>query len=798
MADQQGIRTVLSFGTKSVDPKLLEQLMIGRDKNAEHLFKSIEGIVKRGNNQQTLLVGQRGMGKTHLLRVIYDRSQAFLKKGKLLIAYFSEDEYGIASYFDFLTRVLSAFIRWNEQDAKLLQAKLEELQDTAYAAQTRFIEKVIRDYIGERPLLILVENFGDILDGMGRQEQGKLRAWLYESPRVSIIATSQSISADFESEDRPFYGFFQLYYLKPLTFEDSERFLIQLARLDGREDIVEHLQNKGKAQVRAIHELVKGNHRLLVTFYEFLKSDVLAKLSNHFIKTINDLKPYYETYIRYLPPQQQKILRYIALSRKPQQGTAISKNCFIDQKSLSKQLSELMRKRLVEAVPDELDKRNKLYDVNEPLLRISIEIGEHKEGITALFVDFLALYYDRHELEHKKLKYLDLLEKCHDTFEKTNFRYEVQAIERALSLKRPNVEWGDIFDELAPLVDAGQYEKAHKELEGRKDELSGDEYKFLLAYLNIQSGEYNKAIKVFPHIGPDLLSRLNIFVMWGYALLRLGIQRNGKRDFRESLKKFELAAKYGEEDPFLYSIWGKALYRLGNFEGDEALYYRGIEKLTRAIELDKQDGDSYIDLGACEIALALLKSDESMAMAAFDNFRLAASLAPDQYDMMFYWGAAISYGYDTFRKVFWDLRVFKNKLAQLPADLRGTIWKSYANLDGLYFFKEVFPILRADIARHADSLGPIIIEWVNNILIRNLHSLNKGGLADLRDAVVHAMSDVPELEISRLYIDVFEDYVINKNKNAVYKLTKEQRLFFLRCILQEEVAPLGERASGLS
>jgi hypothetical protein len=143
---------------------------------------------------------------------------------------------------------------------------------------------------------------------------------------------------------------------------------------------------------------VKGNHRLLVTFYEFLKSDTLAKLSSHFIKTINDLKPYYETFIRYLPPQQQKILRYIALSRRPQFGAVIAKNCFIDPKSLSKQLSELTRKGLVETIPDRADRRNKLYDIKEPLLRISIEVGEQKEGITALFVDFLAIFYDEQEL----------------------------------------------------------------------------------------------------------------------------------------------------------------------------------------------------------------------------------------------------------------------------------------------------------------------------------------------------------------------------------------------------------------
>ena len=789
VADQQGIRTVLSFGTKSVDPKVLEQLLIGRNKNADHLFKSIESIVKSGNNQQILLIGQRGMGKTHLLRILYARSRTFIKKGRLIVAYFSEDEYGIASYFDFLTRILTAFIRWNEKDAGILQLKLEELQNTVNAAQPRFIEKIIRDYIGDRPLLILAENFGDILNSLGRQEQGKLRAWLYENRRISIIASSQSISTDFENEDRPFYGFFQLYYLKPLSFEDSERFLIQLARLDGRPDIVEHLQNKGKAQVRAIHDLVKGNHRLLVTFYEFLKSDVLAKLSNHFIKTINDLKPYYETYIRYLPPQQQKILRYIALSRTPQQGAMIAKNCFIDQKSLSKQLSELVRKRLVEVIPDQVDKRNKLYDINEPLLRISIEIGEHKEGISALFVDFLALYYDKNELEDKQSKYMDLLEKCHDTLEKKNIRYEIQAIERALSLKKTDTKSSDILRQVNALLDQRQANKAYELLESQKGRLSRDMYKFLLSYLYMQRNEFNKATKLFPLMRAGFLQQLGAYPIWGYALLQLAVQKSSKKLLRESLNKFEIAAEFGVNDFFLYLNWGRAQYSLANFEQNESLYYESLEKLGKAIELDTQDGDAYADLGACKMALALYKANEEMAMEAFGNFQVAAALDSDEIALLIRWGGAISFAYDSFRKDLSDIKVFKEKLSGSSTDIRIEVWKRYTKLESLYFFKEIFPLFRADILQHADLLSPVIIEWANNILANNLEIFRREDLASLREMVEQIMSKVPELEIFRLYIDVFEEYVINENKNAVYELTKEQRLFFLNHIIGEKNKP---------
>ncbi len=122
--DQQGIRTVLSFGAKSVDPGILEQLLVGREKSAEYLYNAVEGIVKNGNNQQILIIGQRGMGKTHLLRLLFHRCQEYIRTNRLVVAYFSEEEYGVSDYFDFLIRVLYAFIRWRLDDLPFLDNKL--------------------------------------------------------------------------------------------------------------------------------------------------------------------------------------------------------------------------------------------------------------------------------------------------------------------------------------------------------------------------------------------------------------------------------------------------------------------------------------------------------------------------------------------------------------------------------------------------------------------------------------------------------------------------------------------------
>jgi len=786
--NQQGIKTVLSFGAKSVDPTILEQLLVGRKKNAEFLYKAVDGIVHNGNNQQLLVIGQRGMGKTHLLRLLFHKCGPFIENGQLIVAYFSEEEYGVSSYFDFLTRILYAFIRWSDADKDLLNEQLEDLQNFPGNLQRTFLEAIITNYIGDKPLLILAENFTDILNGMGPQEQGKLRAWMYENKRISIIATSQSFSEDFDREDRPFYGFFQVYYLKPLSFDDSLNFLISLATLDNRPDVVEHLETKGKGQVKAIHELVKGNHRLLVTFYEFLKSDTLAKLSNHFIKTINDLKPYYETFIRYLPPQQQKILRYIALSRKPQQGTEIAKKCFIDQKTLSKQLSELSRKKLIEIIMDNQDKRNKLYDINEPLLRISIEVGEHKEGITALFVDFLALYYDEDELTKKKLRFSDLLHQSISPFERMNFRYELDAVEKALNIKQPDQLLRKLANQLFELYTTDNLKEGYRNLEAQKPLLGGNDYKFLLAYLYSMDNKDKNALELFPQIGKDYLHRRRAFTLWVVTLLQVARDEGYPENLlTECIHIIELALENGGEDKaFLHYLWGKALRYLANVRGvDQSLYRQSIDKLKIALTKDQNDADYNLELANSLVALSLASAEEKLFPDAQQAFASAFEHHQDNAGVLSLWGASMSYINDFFDHDILDSQKLKNALSALSAENRIQIWRNFSVLLNVPFLSEMFPILKTDLLANLIDLRTVIFDWINTILSHKLRSMTKVKIDVLRKIIQEITPQIPELAILNTYIDTYEEYALNGNPNSLLELPKEQRLFFQKNILRE-------------
>ena len=240
--DKYSVNTVLSFGARSINPEILEKLLVGRTKVAEYLFDAVKSIAEYKNNQQILVIGQRGMGKTHLLRTLHHRIQDYINDNKIVVAYFSEEEYGVSDYLDFLIRIINSFVKWNDNDKSYLLEKMFDLQETQVTSQVNVAEKIIEDYIGKRSLVILAENFSDILESIKVKDQGKLRAWLYKVNRINIIATSQALSDDFDREDRPFYGFFNTYYLKNLSYEESLEFLISLAKVENRPEVVEFLK----------------------------------------------------------------------------------------------------------------------------------------------------------------------------------------------------------------------------------------------------------------------------------------------------------------------------------------------------------------------------------------------------------------------------------------------------------------------------------------------------------------------------------------------------------------------------
>src|ERR1019366_4612938 len=351
----QGTSTLQPFAPRWTDPDLLEKILVGRKALVDKLEQlAIEGA-GGPNKYQRLIIGPRGSGKPHVLKVLHTRlmrNQAV--RDRLLIVYLLEDELGIASFRDFLVRLLRAIQTWYP-DQKEIASGLENLYDLPPTAQQRRAVELLLNAAGDRDLLIIMENLGVTFDqkqGFGRKGQQAFRDLVQQYPRFMLFASAQALLDGVSAPNAPFYEFFKITHLHKLTLEEAVELLTDVAKGYGYPEVVKLLgTGEGRGRVRAIYDFTGGNHRLLVTFYDFLSADSVAKLSEAFVEALQPLKPYYQEQMRSLSAQQQKIVQYLSVARTPKTVKEIARGCLATSNTVSSQMKALLDRGFVERIP---------------------------------------------------------------------------------------------------------------------------------------------------------------------------------------------------------------------------------------------------------------------------------------------------------------------------------------------------------------------------------------------------------------------------------------------------------------
>lgn len=611
--DNNNVNTILTFNAKSVQPEILERLLVGRKELVDILFKKIQGIILDKNNVQVQLIGKRGMGKSHITAVLFNRLKEYRINNSIKIAYLSEEEYGVASYLDFLIRIIHAFMRWYPETKENLELNFDTLRQIHSNNQEKFAENIILEFIQNTPLLILVENLDDIFDAIKINGQSKLRAFLYSNPKVNILATSQALSQDMCKEDKPFFGFFETIYLKNLEFDDSLALLRELAFIERQTEVTEFLNGKGIGYVKAIQQLVKGNHRLLVRFYEFLKVDTMASLSTMFMKTVNELKPYFESFIRPLPPLEQKIIYYLAFQRIPKRGSDIAKDSFIDTTSLSKKLSELQRRNLIDVIPDHKSKRDKLYEISDPMLRIAIASGENKDGFSGMVIDWIALWYNTAELKTQLIKYKDNI-----------LESEIRKLALSRKAEILHIYYGkhELYQEIADCIHLGNIIEAESILKNIPNEKKEENFYFAKGMLNKKLEKYNEAIQDFEYILNNINQKED------FVIFNLGLVYNEIGQIEKAIDCINKAIKYSNElNHDYYEILGHIYF------GNEQ-YKKAIKSYKKTIEINPYNIEAFNSIALCYNEIK--EFDESIKI-------LELALNIDEANLDFHKGLIINY-----------------------------------------------------------------------------------------------------------------------------------------------------------
>jgi tetratricopeptide (TPR) repeat protein len=395
--------TIISRFTPSLmAPETLEAILVQRHALANYLVENIRESTLTDNKHYQLLIGPRGIGKTHLVSLIYHRIAKMEDlQEKLLIAWLREEEYGIASFLDLLIAILRALGKEYPAEYRTqLHDAVEALYDLSPEDAESQAAQLLINFIENRTLLLIVENLDDVFGGLGDIGQKQFRAYIQNHGFLTILATSQSLFDGIESRDKPFYGFFYPHNLNELSLDDAVNLLNQIASLEEKSELADFIQNStGRNRIKVVHFLSGGSPRIYMVFSDFLVNrESLNGLVEAFMAMLDDLTPYYQDRMKYISNQQRKIVDFLADLRRAAPVKEIAKRCFITQQTASSQLKDLRQKGYVKS--EEIG-RESWYELREPLMRFCLEVKKQRNEPIRLFVDFLRVWYTKAELQQR-------------------------------------------------------------------------------------------------------------------------------------------------------------------------------------------------------------------------------------------------------------------------------------------------------------------------------------------------------------------------------------------------------------
>jgi hypothetical protein len=393
------------FNPALQDPQILQDIIIGRDEIVNDIKRILKSASSGGSFSHPIFIGAKGIGKTHLLQLVFHGINGVIDakgireyKDSFTAVCFSEEEY-LSGILDFVMLILKHLSNLGFDDAKKLR---ERLKDKNIKAQDK--RELAISYLEEfkvktgKVLLLLIDNLNDILSCFSEEDQSVLRVILMKSNSVLLIGSAPTFFDSIIDYDQPLYNFFEVIWLKDITFDQTEILLKKFAELDKNTDVIEKIKDS-RGRVRSIFELAGGTPRLILTLYRIIAEDDTVKAETTMLKILDSMTGYFNLRMKDLPPQQRKIMDIIAVADRLLTQTEIAEECQLPVNTVNSQIKRLEDSGYLKKVSKGKKKRV-YYDISERLFslwrRMRVEGG--KERLTFI-VRFFEIWFTRVELK---------------------------------------------------------------------------------------------------------------------------------------------------------------------------------------------------------------------------------------------------------------------------------------------------------------------------------------------------------------------------------------------------------------
>lgn len=354
------------YSPRLLDADVLERLTVGREAVLDKLVTNLRSTIDSGQGRFDLLVGSRGVGKSHMLGLVeaWIRSEATLQ-GRVLVVSLSE-EFHPSSLLHLLAKVLGQLPE--DESLPPLSAQLAALRTPDRDEAIEMAVAMIRGRLRGRALLVMLENLDFVFRDLGRKAQAKLRKIVQTEHSWSIFATARTAAGLMKQAD-PFFGTFVIEPLEPLAPEQCREMMIRLARAYERPKLEAWLGTpEGMLHVRAAHHLVGGNPRVVAMVFHHLDPERLDDVHANFYRLAEEVTPYYQEQMTRLSAGQRPVMEFLAERWSPASVSEIAAGTFNEPASVSNHLRALRRDRLVHSLAVG---KERFYELSDPLHRIA-------------------------------------------------------------------------------------------------------------------------------------------------------------------------------------------------------------------------------------------------------------------------------------------------------------------------------------------------------------------------------------------------------------------------------------------
>ncbi len=334
------------------------------------LFRELEDDIRAsrpgGRPQHHLIIGQRGMGKTTLLR----RLDVSLREDPGLVTFvplsFPEEQWTIDrlsklwlncldSLADTLEREDQASPVIDSIDSTVDALRRDPMGEDLLSEEAEKALLRLAKEIGRRPVL-LVDNLDLVFNRLDTHEQKRLRSSLMASGAPILIGACVSPPTGTTDYSAPFYDHFKTHYLERLSPEEMQEVLRRLAEQAGQPELLQRV-NRERPRLFTLHALTGGNPRTTVILFQILCKGFSKEAYQDLEALLDWVTPLYKARFEEMAPQAQMIVSALATHWEPMAAGQVGAATRLENRQVSPQLNRLRKAGIVEVVPIDPENR---------------------------------------------------------------------------------------------------------------------------------------------------------------------------------------------------------------------------------------------------------------------------------------------------------------------------------------------------------------------------------------------------------------------------------------------------------